>query len=137
MNRVRVRQDEKNARETQQRLGPIEERDHTMSLMEHMMGFMMERMSKEDKEAMMDSMMEKFFADITPEEKQKMMTDMMPKTVQGWLSVFSGLLTTAVFSLLAISGYSEAMKKTKYGASIEQGSDMIAVWQSTSKCMRI
>lgn len=54
-----------------------------MSIMERMMGTMMERMSPEDKEAMMDSMMEKFFADITPEEKQKMMTDMMPKMMEG------------------------------------------------------
>lgn len=54
-----------------------------MSIMEQMMGLMMGRMSKEDKEAMMDSMMEKFFADITPEEKQKMMTDMMPKMMEG------------------------------------------------------
>ena len=38
-----------------------------MSIMEHMMNLMMERMSKADKESMMDSMMEKFFADITPE----------------------------------------------------------------------
>ena len=54
-----------------------------MSIMEQMMGLMMGRMSKGDKEAMMDSMMEKFFADITPEEKQKMMTDMMPKMMEG------------------------------------------------------
>lgn len=54
-----------------------------MSIMEQMMGAMMGRMSKEDKEAMMDSMMEKFFADITPEEKQKMMADMMPKMMEG------------------------------------------------------
>jgi len=58
------------------------------------------------------------------------LTDMMPKSVQGWLSVFSGVLTVAVFGLLAISGYSEAMKKTKYGASIEQGADLITIWQS-------
>ena len=54
-----------------------------MSVMEQMMGLMMSRMSKEDKEAMMESMMEKFFADISPEEKQKMMTDMMPKMMEG------------------------------------------------------
>ena len=58
------------------------------------------------------------------------LTDMMPKSVQSWLSVFSGVLTVAVFALLAVSGYFEAMKKTKYGASIEQGSDMITIWQS-------
>ncbi len=54
-----------------------------MNIMEQMMGLMMGRMTKEDKEAMMDSMMEKFFADITPEEKQKMLTDMMPKMMEG------------------------------------------------------
>jgi hypothetical protein len=54
-----------------------------MSIMEHMMNLMMERMSKADKESMMDSMMEKFFADITPEEKQKMMAAMMPKMMEG------------------------------------------------------
>ena len=50
-----------------------------MTIMEGMMNFMVERMSKEDKE----SMMEKFFADITPEENQKMMADMMPKMMEG------------------------------------------------------
>ncbi|MGI9293136.1 MAG: hypothetical protein ACR2PS_04065 [Pseudomonadales bacterium] len=54
-----------------------------MSMMERMMGLMMERMSKEDKETMMDSMMEKFFADITPKEKQNMMAEMMPKMMEG------------------------------------------------------
>ena len=54
-----------------------------MSMMEHLMSLMMERMSKEDKESMMDNMMEKFFADITPEEKQKMMAEMMPKMMEG------------------------------------------------------
>ena len=54
-----------------------------MSIMERMMGLMMERMSSKDKEAMMDSMMEKFFADITAEEKQKMMMEMMPKMMEG------------------------------------------------------
>ena len=60
----------------------------------------------------------------------ELLTDLMPRSVQGWLSVFSGLLTTAVFCLLAIGGFKEAMKKTKYGASMEQGTDMIDVWQS-------
>ena len=54
-----------------------------MSIMEGMMNFMTERMSKEDKESMMDSMMDKFFAGISPEEKQKMMSDMMPRMMEG------------------------------------------------------
>lgn len=60
----------------------------------------------------------------------EVLTDRMPKSVQGCLSVLSGLLTIAVFSLLVISGYSEAMKKTKSGAAIENGAEMIPIWQS-------
>ncbi|WP_069298620.1 TRAP transporter small permease [Neptunicoccus sediminis] len=58
------------------------------------------------------------------------LTDMMPRTIQGWLSVFSGLFTIFVFGLLAISGFTEAMKKTNSGASMEQGSSLIAIWPS-------
>ena len=58
------------------------------------------------------------------------LTDLLPKTIQAWLSVLSGLLTAAVFGLLAVRGYSEAMKKTNIGAAMEQGSSMIPVWQS-------
>lgn len=54
-----------------------------MGMMERMMGFMMGRMSKEEKEEMMGKMMEKFFADMTPEDKQKMMGAMMPKMMEG------------------------------------------------------
>ena len=45
----------------------------------------------------------------------------------GWLSF---VLTSAVFTLLAWRGFEIAMGKTKIRASIEQGSDMIPVWQS-------
>lgn len=58
------------------------------------------------------------------------LTDMMPSTVQGWLSVFSGALTVVVFALLAYSGFLEALKKTESGASMEQGSSLIAIWPS-------
>jgi len=54
-----------------------------MSMMDKMMGFMMGRMSKEEKEAMMGRMMDKFFADMTSEDKQKMMAEMMPKMMKG------------------------------------------------------
>ncbi|MFC2058749.1 hypothetical protein ACFLTS_03780 [Chloroflexota bacterium] len=54
-----------------------------MGMMERMMGFMTERMSKEDKESMMGKMMEKFFAGMTVEDKQKMMMEMMPKMMEG------------------------------------------------------
>lgn len=54
-----------------------------MTMMEKMMGFMMGRMSKEDKEEMMDKMMGEFFADMTAEDKQNMMAAMMPKMMEG------------------------------------------------------
>lgn len=54
-----------------------------MSMMDKMMGMMMGRMSKEDKEAMMDGMMDKFFADMTADDKSKMMGEMMPKMMEG------------------------------------------------------
>jgi hypothetical protein len=54
-----------------------------MTMMEKMMGFMMSRMSKEDKEEMMDKMMGEFFADMTAEDKQNMMAAMMPKMMEG------------------------------------------------------
>jgi hypothetical protein len=54
-----------------------------MNMMEKMMGFMMGRMSKEDKEEMMDKMMGEFFADMTAEDKQNMMAAMMPKMMEG------------------------------------------------------
>ncbi len=51
--------------------------------MDKMMGIMMGRMSKGEKEEMMGKMMEKFFADMTAEDKQKMMGEMMPKMMGG------------------------------------------------------
>jgi hypothetical protein len=54
-----------------------------MSMMDAMMGAMMGRMSKEDKDAMMDKMMAKFFEGMTQEDKQKMMQEMMPKMMEG------------------------------------------------------
>ena len=58
------------------------------------------------------------------------LTDLFPQKVQTWISVLTGLITTAVFVVLTISGYSVAVKKTKAGASMEQGSELIAVWPS-------
>ena len=54
-----------------------------MTILEKMMGFMMSRMSKEDKEEMMDKMMEEFFSDMTAEDKEKSMADMLPKMMEG------------------------------------------------------
>ena len=69
-------------------------------------------------------------------EEQKMhisvefITDMLPRTVQGWLEVLSFLITAVVFTLMAWRGFEEAVKKTKIGAAMENGSAMIPVWQS-------
>ena len=57
-------------------------------------------------------------------------TDMMPERVQNGFSVFSGILTVAVIGVLMVAGYKEAVKKTNIGATMEQGSQMIEVWQS-------
>jgi TRAP-type C4-dicarboxylate transport system permease small subunit len=57
-------------------------------------------------------------------------TDMMPQKVQSGFSIFSGILTVAVITVLMIAGYGEAVKKTNIGASMEQGSSLIQIWQS-------
>jgi len=54
-----------------------------MGVMDKMMGFMMGRMSKEEKEGMMGKMMDKFFGDMTVDDKKKMMAEMMPKMMEG------------------------------------------------------
>ena len=54
-----------------------------MGIMDKMMGFMVGRMSREEKEKMMGKMMDKFFGDMTVEEKKKMMAEMMPKMMEG------------------------------------------------------
>ncbi len=54
-----------------------------MGMMDKIMGIMMGRMSKEEKDEMMDKMMGQFFADMTAEDKQKMMAEMMPKMMEG------------------------------------------------------
>ena len=54
-----------------------------MSMMEWMMGKMMNRMSKEEKEAMMDGAMAKMMDGMSTEEKQQMMATMMPKMMEG------------------------------------------------------
>ncbi len=65
-----------------------------MGIMEAMMGTMMNRMSKEDKEAMMEKMMTKFFEGMTKEDKQKMMQEMMPKMMEGMtmMDMMSGMM---------------------------------------------
>ena len=54
-----------------------------MKFMEKMIGYMMDRTSKEEKHEMMAEMMERFFADMTAEDKQNMMEAMMPKMMEG------------------------------------------------------
>lgn len=58
------------------------------------------------------------------------LTDMMPERLRNGFSVFSGILTVAVIVAVMVGGWSEALKKTKAGASMEQGSQMIEIWQS-------
>jgi len=54
-----------------------------MGMMDKMIGIMMGRMSKEEKESMMNNAMDKMMCDLTEEEKQKMMLEMMPKMMEG------------------------------------------------------
>ena len=54
-------------------------------MMDKMMGLMMGRMSKEEKEEMMARMMDKFFTDLTAEDKKKMMAEMMPRMMMGMM----------------------------------------------------
>ncbi len=76
-----------------------------------------------------------FIAIGVAEEKRahisvEFLTDLMPERPRTVLSVFSGLLTVAVIVVLMIAGWTEAVKKTKGGATMEQGSQMIEIWQS-------
>ena len=54
-----------------------------MGMMDKMMGIMMGRMSKEEKESMMNNAMDKMMGEMSMEEKQKMMLEMMPKMMEG------------------------------------------------------
>jgi hypothetical protein len=65
-----------------------------MGMLEGMMETMMNRMSKEDKEAMMDKMMAKFCEGMTGEDKQKMMQEMMPRMMEGvtMMDMMSGMM---------------------------------------------
>ncbi|MBB3994840.1 TRAP-type C4-dicarboxylate transport system permease small subunit [Sulfitobacter undariae] len=76
-----------------------------------------------------------FLAIGVAEEKKahisvEFVADMMPQRVQNGFSVFSSLFTVGVIGVLMVAGYSAAEKKTKIGATLEQGSQMIEVWQS-------
>lgn len=58
------------------------------------------------------------------------LTDMMPPRPRNVLSVLSGVLTVAVLVVVMIGGYTEAVKKTRGGATMEQGSQLFEIWQS-------
>lgn len=60
----------------------------------------------------------------------EVLTDLMPPRPRSVLSVFSGALTAAVVVVVMIGGYTEAVKKTRGGASMEQGSQLFEIWQS-------
>jgi len=53
-----------------------------MKIMDKMMGFMMDKMDKDEKKEMMDKMMDKFLSDMTKEDKKEMMNEMMPKMMK-------------------------------------------------------
>ena len=57
------------------------------------------------------------------------LTDLMPRPAQTGFSLFSGVLTVAVVVLLMVGGWTEAVTKTEIGATMEQGSQRIEVWQ--------
>ncbi|MEC7257221.1 MAG: TRAP transporter small permease [Pseudomonadota bacterium] len=58
------------------------------------------------------------------------LTDLMPERPRNLLSIFASVLTVAVVTVLMISGYTEATKKTAMVATKEQGSQLFEVWQS-------
>ena len=71
---------------------------------------------------------------IAEEEKAhiyvEFFTDMLPRRAQPAISWLGTALTVPVMGIIMIGGYSEAIKKTGTGATMEQGSSMIEIWQS-------
>lgn len=57
-------------------------------------------------------------------------TDLLPQKPKAILSGLATLMTIGVITILMISGWSEAVKKTKMVATKEQGSQLFEVWQS-------
>lgn len=57
-------------------------------------------------------------------------TDLMPPRAQTGFSLFAGILTVGVVVVMMIAGWTEAVKKTNIGATMEQGSQRIEIWQS-------
>lgn len=76
-----------------------------------------------------------FLALAVTEEKRahisvEFVADMLPKRAQSALDVFGSLFAVAVMGVVAYGGWTEAMKKTRSGTTMEQGSSMIEIWQS-------
>lgn len=74
-----------------------------------------------------------FIAIGVAEEKRahisvEIVSDLLPQGAQTGLGLISGILTVAVISLVFIGGYTEAITQTRRGATMEQGSALIAVW---------
>lgn len=76
-----------------------------------------------------------FIAIGVAEEKRvhisvEIVTDLLPRPVQSGLGVISGLVTVGVICLVAIAGFNQAMTQMRRGATMEQGGNLISVWQS-------
>lgn len=54
--------------------------------------------------------------------------ELMPGAVRRALAGLARLVSAAAFSLVAVRGWEVALSKTKIGASVQQGSDVILVW---------
>ncbi|MEM1313095.1 MAG: TRAP transporter small permease [Pseudomonadota bacterium] len=57
-------------------------------------------------------------------------SDMLPDRAQPGIRWIGTALTVPVMGVLMIGGWTEAVKKTNTGATMEQGSQMIEIWQS-------
>ncbi len=58
----------------------------------------------------------------------EVVSDMMPEGVRRALAGLARLVSAAAFALVAVRGWEVALDKTRLGASVQQGSDVIPVW---------
>ncbi|WP_158970706.1 TRAP transporter small permease [Chachezhania sediminis] len=58
------------------------------------------------------------------------LTDLLPERPRMAFAQFATLVTIVVTVILMISGWTEAVKKTNSGATMEQGSQLFEIWQS-------
>lgn len=54
-----------------------------MKLLERIINSVIDRMSREEKEALIQRTLEKFLSDLTPEEKQQLVERMIPQLLEG------------------------------------------------------